>query len=48
MKTFSNVAWFKNARFRVTFGISGRILIGPELNRLYASPCRGRTMADEH
>ena len=31
-------AWFKNARFRVTLGISARTLIGPALERVYASP----------
>jgi len=30
-----NLAWFKNARFRVTLGISARILIGPALKRVY-------------
>ena len=30
-------AWFKNARFRVTLGISARTLIGPALERVYAS-----------
>ena len=31
-------AWFKNARFRVTLGISARTLIGPALERVYATP----------
>ena len=31
-------AWFKNARFRVTHGISARTLIGPALERVYATP----------
>src|SRR5208337_3449568 len=31
-------AWFKNTRFRVTHGISARTLIGPALERVYASP----------
>ena len=32
-------AWFKNARFRVTLGISARTLIGPaQVQRVYASP----------
>ncbi|MGZ3487108.1 MAG: hypothetical protein ACXVBY_09620 [Isosphaeraceae bacterium] len=30
-------AWFKNTRFRVTLGISARTLIGPALERVYAS-----------
>ena len=29
---------FKNARFRVTLGISARTLIGPALERVYATP----------
>ena len=32
------LAWFKNARFRVTLGISARTLIGPALERVYTSP----------
>src|SRR5271157_1424189 len=32
------VAWFKNTCFRVTHGISARTLIGPALERVYASP----------
>ena len=32
------MAWFKNARFRVTHGISARTLIGPALERVYATP----------
>src|SRR5208282_4792235 len=32
------MAWFKNARFRVTLGLSARTLIGPALERVYASP----------
>src|SRR4029077_11324174 len=32
------LAWFKNARFRVTLGISARTLIGPTFGRVYASP----------
>ncbi len=32
------LAWFKNARFRVTLGISALTLIGPALERVYASP----------
>ncbi len=32
------LAWFKNARFRVTLGISARTLIGPALERVYATP----------
>ena len=31
-------AWFKNAHFRVTLGLSARTLIGPALERVYASP----------
>jgi hypothetical protein len=31
-------AWFKNPRFRVTHGISARTLIGPALERVYATP----------
>jgi acetyl esterase/lipase len=31
-------AWSKNARFRVTLGISARTLIGPALERVYATP----------
>src|SRR5208282_5503221 len=41
-------AWFKNARFRVTLGLSARTLIGPALERVYASPwlpCRGFSSA---
>jgi len=41
-------AWFKNARFRVTLGLSARTLIGPVLERVYASPwlpCRGFSSA---
>ena len=34
----SDRAWFKNARFRVTLGISARTLIGPALERVYATP----------
>ncbi|MGZ5981226.1 MAG: hypothetical protein ACXWO3_09785, partial [Isosphaeraceae bacterium] len=30
-------AWFKNAHFRVTLGLSARTLIGPALERVYAS-----------
>ena len=33
-----DLAWFKNARFRVTLGISARTLIGPALERVYATP----------
>jgi aminopeptidase len=33
-----NRAWFKNPRFRVTHGISARTLIGPALERVYATP----------
>ena len=32
------LAWFKNPRFRVTHGISARTLIGPALERVYATP----------
>jgi len=32
------VAWFNNARFRVALGISARTLIGPALERVYATP----------
>src|SRR5271157_5674487 len=32
------LAWFKNARFRVTLGLSARTLIGPALERVYARP----------
>jgi len=35
---FQLLAWFKNARFRVTLGISARTLIGPALERVYATP----------
>src|SRR5271157_704965 len=41
-------AWFNNARFRVTLGIPARTLIGPALERVYASPwlpCRGFSSA---
>ena len=31
-------AWFKNARFRVTLGLSARTLIGPAPERVYTSP----------
>src|SRR5208283_724404 len=34
----NELAWFKNARFRVTLGLSARTLIGPALERVYASP----------
>src|SRR5271157_4791561 len=40
--------WFNNARFRVTLGIPARTLIGPALERVYAShwlPCRGFSSA---
>src|SRR5208283_49184 len=33
-----SLAWFKNTCFRVTHGISARTLIGPALERVYASP----------
>ena len=35
---YGKLAWFKNARFRVTLGISARTLIGPALERVYATP----------
>src|SRR5208283_6076768 len=38
VRDVGNVAWFKNTRFRVTHGISARTLIGPALERVYASP----------
>src|SRR5208337_1005139 len=31
-------AWFKNAGFRVTLGTSAQTLIGPALERVFASP----------
>ena len=39
-----DMAWFKSAPFRVTLGMSARTLIGPALERVYASPsfCDGR------
>ncbi len=37
-KTERMRAWFKDARFRVTLGISARTLIGPALERVYATP----------
>ena len=46
--TVENWAWFNNARFRVTLGIPARTLIGPALERVYASlwlPCRGFSSA---
>jgi hypothetical protein len=38
MNSTSFWAWFKNPRFRVTHGISARTLIGPALERVYATP----------
>src|SRR5208337_1539199 len=34
----SKSAWFKNAGFRVTLGTSAQTLIGPALERVFASP----------